>query len=127
MRRHVSTFLSVVVFLSTACSGPATSSLGVYDNPAGFVGQKVRVCGYIRDEPEDRQIWPSHSAYKKSASGSNTRGLGFLSKAASSGAARGPLHDKTGCVTATIIRTGCATDKICLWSDYDYAAKEVSE
>jgi hypothetical protein len=75
----------------------------------------VHLCGYIRDAFEDGNIWINRRAVDEQGG----LGLGFISDRLSG--APGPWHDQTRCVTGVIVRTGCAQDNICTWSNFPYA------
>ena len=96
------------------------SQRAIYAHPEKLVGQQVWICGYIQDTFESREIWLTPWDYRN-----NGLGLGFISDQVAPNKAEGPLHQKTTCIRATIIRTGCAKELICMWSQFEYAARRV--
>jgi hypothetical protein len=105
-----------------ACHSPQLalqqSQHSVFLNPAAFVGQKVQLCGFFQAEFENSNVWPT-----KSAVSHDQGGLGFIPASENGGDRR--LHDKQACINAQIVRTGCAEETVCSWSNFPYAAREV--
>lgn len=102
-----------------ACASPElrTDDTEIFRAPQNYVGQQVGLCGYIRDTFEDRNIWANQHAVDEDGD----LGLGFISNRALE--APGPWHNQTRCVTGEIVRTGCAQESICSWSNFPYALR----
>jgi hypothetical protein len=117
MWKHTLGSLCVALTVWACASGGSTSAnLDVFRNPQNFLGQQVRLCGYIRDAFEDSNIWVTRRALDEDG-----LGLGFLSDRALQ--APGPWHAQTRCVTGEIVYTGCAKENVCGWSNFPYALK----
>jgi hypothetical protein len=89
----------------------------IFRNPRDHVGQRVRLCGYIRDAFEDGNIWVNQRAMEADGG----LGLGFISDRPPE--TSGPWHGQIKCVTGEIVRTGCAEENICPWSNFPYALR----
>jgi hypothetical protein len=113
----IGAFLSGLIGL---CAWLYLSERAIYAYPEKYAGQQVWLCGYIQDKFESREIWLTKWDYEN-----NGLGLGFISDQVTSGATISPLHQKTTCLRATIVRTGCAKELICMWSQFEYAARLV--
>jgi hypothetical protein len=111
---------AVLSALIGACTWLYLSQRAIYAHPEKVAGQQVWLCGYIQDKFESREIWLTQLDYKN-----NGLGLGFISDQVAPNNAEGPLHQRTTCIRATIIRTGCAKELICFWSHFEYAARLV--
>jgi len=98
------------------CSTAASSSNVVFERPQAYLGKQVRVCGYVHFALEDTNIWPDERTQKMRGDG-----LGILYFGHDAAVFR--LNGMVKCISGKIIRTGCKTDKdkICNWSDNDYA------
>jgi hypothetical protein len=96
---------SVIV---AACLSEQRRSTGaeVFRDLARFVGQTVRICGYIHDRAEDANIWISRRAQHEP----NGLGLEFFSDATS----RRPTKwdNRVTCVTGRVERTGCGRGEL---------------
>lgn len=108
--------IALMLLCSCAASAVAGPTPQVFKAPEAFQGQRVRICGYVRHTFEDRNVWAS----KKEAQHGGG-GLGLIIEG-SAGKARG-WHGSTRCFEAEIVRTGCADDMICTWSNFPYAAR----
>jgi hypothetical protein len=111
------------VLLLVACAGGGRVSAGsdVFRNPAEFVGQTVRVCGYIHDRFEDQNIWVSRRVIAEPKG----PGLGFISGKNSVKPSR--WDNRETCVTGRVEKTGCAETMICNWSSFPYALRLLPE
>lgn len=116
-KQALGSFCAALVLGACASSEPRTEDSGVFRNLQNYVGQEVRLCGYIRDVFEDGNIWIN----KRAVDEDGGLGLGFISNRALE--APGPWHNQTRCVTGEIVRTGCAQENICSWSNFPYALR----
>ena len=107
--------MAVVV---AGCMGDKRRSISaqVFEDPARFVGQSVRMCGYIRDRFEDANIWISRRAEREPQG----LGLGFVSDDVSHRPTK--WDNRVTCVTGRIERRGCGEGRtICTDSTFAYA------
>ena len=117
--------VSIATALFAGCLDSRQSSNGsdVFNHPQDYVGKTVRVCGYIRDEFEDQNIFISRDASLQP----NGPGLGFISEHDSSRPS--PWNARSTCVTGILERTGCGVVTtsgemtVCLWSRFPYALR----
>ncbi len=116
MWEHAMGSLCATLTVCACVSAGTAGNLNVFRNPQSFVGQQVRLCGYIRDAFEDGNIWASRRAMDEDG-----LGLGFVSDRDPE--APGPWHEQTRCVTGEIVRSGCAEENICFWSHFPYALR----
>lgn len=114
--------LFILCLLILGCTSTSSSDnySAVFLHPQDYVGKQVHLCGYIRDDFEDKNIWVSRRAMKKDGAG-----LGFISDRRTEGP--GQWNDQTRCVTGEIVRTGCAQENICSWSNFPYALKVIGD
>jgi hypothetical protein len=92
-------------------------SSDVFHNPQNYVGQTVRVCGYIHDAFEDQNIWISRRVIHEPQG----PGLGFISESNASGPSQ--WNNRDTCVTGRIERSGCGIELICSASNFPYAVR----
>src|SRR5215207_8148914 len=108
MREILLVFASL---LTCNCAHKLPPRSGVYVHPEQYVGQLVRVCGYIVD---------SSNIVESADSEDHVRGGGL--SIAEKGPLK-PLHRGWIC-EGEIVNIGCATGpRICLEAIYDYAIK----
>jgi len=112
------TGLSLCIVL--AGCGSLSQTAGDYDeiftNPRMFLDTQVTVCGYVHDRFEDQNIWQRRPQYA-----AEPRGLGLLVSRQPAEASR--IDGGYGCLTGTIVFTGCAQQMICAWSNFPYALR----
>lgn len=115
-------YLPIAAVLSGASceSIPQRSAQPFFANPAAFVGQQVRLCGFFHAQFEDFNVWPTRASVSN-----HEGGLGFMP--AGNRTERSRLHNRRACIRAEIVRTGCAEDRICHWSNFPYAARELTQ
>jgi len=82
--------------------GPTSTGRSVFEHPENYVGQHVRLCGYIHEQFEDTNIWIS----RQSSEDPHGLGLEFIS-ATYSANSPSRWHNRTACVTGTIFKTNC--------------------
>ena len=109
--------IAVVVSSGCATRGANEPYRDVFDRPQNYVGRTMLLCGYVQDEFENSNIYPS----RRAARANPDTGLGFISGAQQ--AERRPWHNKTLCREVEIVRTGCSEEMICHWSNFPYAAR----
>lgn len=92
-------------------------SAAVFRDPGRFLGQSVRICGYIHDRAEDANIWISRGARREP----HGLGLGFYFD----DAARRPTKwdDRFTCVIGRIERPGCGKEMMCTQSSFEYGIR----
>lgn len=91
--------------LIAGCASPAGNDLGrMAERPAFFVGQRVRVCGFVTNGHEDHGIWRSKAAWAR-----QDRPMLGLTPLPSRG-----HYDEPACISGQIVRTGCGEEMICL-------------
>lgn len=114
----------IATALLAGCLGDRQNSASsdVFNHPQDHIGQTIRVCGYIRDEFEEQNIWISRGASLQP----DGSGLGFISGYNSRGPS--PWNDRSTCVTGLLERTGCGVVTsggmtICTGSTFPYAVR----
>ncbi len=107
--------------LLTACesTGPSAETSSIYMTPEASVGSQVRLCGNLVYAPEDHNIYATSADLRAKANG-----LGVV-PGKTDHQALVAHNGKLVCVSATIIRRGCARDRICSDSNFEYAAKVI--
>ena len=108
--------IGVVIFtaLAAGCASSGADDLArVAQQPASFVGQTVRVCGYVRNAHEDHGIWRS----KRAHSSLDMPILGLIPT-------KDTPHAVSACIKGEIVRTGCGEELICLDANVPFALRE---
>lgn len=100
--------IAVVIALGASlfgCARPIDARLKSIANlPIAYLGQKVRVCGWIRNGHEDHGIWVSRKAHRRG----DLPVLGLIAQR------EGEHWDSYACLSGEIVRTGCGEETICI-------------
>ena len=109
---------AAAALLLTACVTVSTDAADIFKRPGAYLEQEVRVCGYIRSEGENNNIWMDRNAWRQGANA----GLGLRIQPYNLLADE---HDQNACITGVVIRTGCGEETICTDSNFPYALRVV--
>lgn len=103
--------------LASSCAMPGSYVLQrVAERPEAFVGQTLRICGYVTNGHEDHGIWRSARAHARQ----DRAILGLIPSSP-----RGPYAERA-CISGRIVRTGCGAEIQCIdrAGDVPFALRE---
>lgn len=123
LMRIATFFKTLPLVTAAACAGrfdqPSQEVANVFENPSRYVGEQVEVCGYVRTGFEESNIWLDRRSMREGYGAA----LGYI--VGSTVHSTSDTSTEYGCFVGEVVRTGCAVERICHWSSFEYAVRRI--